>query len=93
MNQKLDRLNSYLKERLHEKRSNRDKLVDLKEDIMKFKINKEEVWNKGASHMSSVVNANINKGAWEEEYFSLEEMISRAKSTVQAESKKGDYMS
>lgn len=65
MNQKLDRLNIYLKERLHEKRSNREKLTDLKEDIMKFKLSKEELWNKGASNMSSVVNANINKSAWE----------------------------
>ena len=43
--------------------------------------------------MSSVINANINKGAWEEEYFAMEEMISAGKSTIQAESKKGDYMS
>lgn len=93
MGQKLDRLNSFLKERLNEKRSNRDKLADLKEDIMKFKLNKEEIWNKGAINMTSVVNANINKSAWDEEYFAMEEMISSSKSTIQAESKKGDYMS
>ena len=40
MNQKLDRLNIFLKERLHEKRSNRDKLSDIKEDILKYKMNK-----------------------------------------------------
>lgn len=40
MGQKLDRLNAFLKERLHEKRTIREKLGDLREDLMKFKINK-----------------------------------------------------
>ena len=40
MSQKLDRLNIFLKERLHEKRTNRDKLSEIKEDILKYKMNK-----------------------------------------------------
>jgi hypothetical protein len=41
MGQKLDRLNIYLKERLFEKRANREKLAELKEDIFKLRVNKE----------------------------------------------------
>ena len=40
MGQKLDRLNIYLKERLFQKRANRDKLAELKEDIFKLRVNK-----------------------------------------------------
>jgi hypothetical protein len=40
MNQKYDRLQSYLKDKLNDKRINRNKLADIKEDIIKFKLSK-----------------------------------------------------
>lgn len=46
MSQRLDRLQILLKERLHEKRANREKLTDIKEDMMRYKMNKEEIWNR-----------------------------------------------
>lgn len=76
MNQKLDRLNIFLKERLHEKRSNRDKLSDIKEDILKYKMNKEEVWNKVGT------NSGTMKTSWMEECVGLEDLIAKSKSTV-----------
>lgn len=46
MSQRLDRLQILLKERLHEKRANREKLTDIKEDMMRYKMNKEDIWNR-----------------------------------------------
>lgn len=40
MSQKYERLQNYLKDRLNDKRVSRDKLTDIKEDILKFKLNK-----------------------------------------------------
>lgn len=61
MNQKQDRLNAYYKERMSEKRVNRDKLSDLKEDISKFKLSKESIWDK----VTLSTSANI-KNSWED---------------------------
>ena len=46
MNQKQERLNAYYKERMSEKRVSRDKLSDIKEDVSKFKLSKESIWDK-----------------------------------------------
>lgn len=58
MNQKYDRLQCYLKDKLNDKRINRNKLADIKEDIIKFKLSKESAWDK-ATLNSSVANKNI----------------------------------
>lgn len=60
MNQKYDRLQSYLKDKLNDKRINRNKLADIKEDIIKFKLSKESSWDK------AILNSSIaNKNVWE----------------------------
>lgn len=58
MNQKYERLQSYLKDKLNDKRINRNKLADIKEDVIKFKLSKESAWDK-ATLNSSVANKNI----------------------------------
>lgn len=40
MQQKYERLQVYLKDKLADKRQNRDKLAEIKEDIIKFKLSK-----------------------------------------------------
>jgi hypothetical protein len=66
MNQKYDRLQNYLKDKLNDKRINRNKLADIKEDIIKFKLSKESAWDK-ATLNSSIANKNV----WEEECLAL----------------------
>jgi hypothetical protein len=86
MSQKYERLQNYLKERLNDKRVSRDKLVDIKEDIIKFKLNKEAFWDRAA------LNSSVNKNAWEEECLLLEDAISKAEASVKSERKKGEYL-
>lgn len=59
MSQKYERLQNYLKDRLSDKRISRDKLVDIKEDIIKFKLGKESVWDRTALNTAAA-----NRGAW-----------------------------
>lgn len=66
MSQKYDRLQNYLKDKLNDKRINRNKLADIKEDIIKFKLSKESAWDK-ATLNSSIANKNV----WEEECLAL----------------------
>jgi hypothetical protein len=40
MSQKFERLQIYLRDRLSDKRKSRDKLAEINEDILKFKLNK-----------------------------------------------------
>ena len=61
MTQKQERLNAYYKDRISDKRVNRDKLTDLKEDISKFKLSKESIWDK----VTLSTSANIKNG-WED---------------------------
>lgn len=46
MNQKYERLGAYLKDRVNDKRNNRAKLAEIREDIIKFKLSKESIWDK-----------------------------------------------
>ncbi len=59
MSQKYERLQNYLKDRLNDKRISRDKLTDIKEDIIKFKLSRESVWDRTA-----LSTAAANKNAW-----------------------------
>jgi DNA polymerase II small subunit/DNA polymerase delta subunit B len=61
MKQKYDRLTAYLKERVNEKRVNREKLADLKEDIAKFKLSKESIWDK-----VTLATTSSTKNSWED---------------------------
>jgi len=61
MNQKQERLTAYYKDRISEKRVNRDKLCDLKEDISKFKLSKESIWDKVTLSTSASI-----KNGWED---------------------------
>ncbi len=87
MSQKYERLNAYLKDRISEKRVNREKVAQIKEDIIKFKLSKESVWDKAT--LSTVAS---KKNVWEEECLALEEMVAKAQASVKAERKKGDYL-
>lgn len=79
MGQKLERLNAFYKERLHEKRIIREKLAELKEDIMKSKLNKEDITNKTISSQFSTTN----KAVCDEEAFLMEEEIAKVTTTLQ----------
>lgn len=72
MSHKYERLQNYLKDRLNDKRISRDKLVDIKEDIIKFKMSKESIWDR-----TTATTVSANKNAWEDECSALEEMISK----------------
>jgi hypothetical protein len=61
MKQKYDRLTAYLKERVSEKRVNREKLADIKEDIAKFKLSKESIWDK-----VTLATTSSTKNSWED---------------------------
>lgn len=87
MAQKYERLNAYLKDRINEKRINRDKVAEIKEDIVKFKLSKESIWDKVT--LSTVSSA---KNGWEEQCLCLEETIGKAEAAVKAERKKGEYL-
>lgn len=87
MAQKHERLSAYLKDRTNDKRSNRQKLSEIKEDIVKFKLSKESVWDK-----ASISTATAHKKAWEEECLALEDLIGKAEAGTKAERKKGDYL-
>lgn len=57
MEQKHQRLQAYLQERLSDKRASRQKLVDTREDTLRFKLGKESLWDKlstGAANPASV---------------------------------------
>lgn len=58
MSQKFERLQIYLRDRLSDKRKSRDKLAEINEDILKFKLNKQSVWDK--------VSITGHKGSWED---------------------------
>ena len=60
MMQKYDRLNAYYKERVSEKRNNKNKLADIKEDIAKFKLSKEAIWDK-----VSLATSTSTKSRWD----------------------------
>jgi uncharacterized protein YydD (DUF2326 family) len=79
MGQKLERLNAFYKERLHEKRIINEKLAELKEDIMKSKLNKEDITNKTISSQFSTTN----KAVCDEEAFLMEEEIAKVTTTLQ----------
>lgn len=87
MAQKYDRLKAYLKDRISEKRVNREKIAEIKEDIVKFRLSKESIWDKVT--LSTVSTA---KNGWEEQCLSLEEIIGKAEAAVKAERKKGEYL-
>ena len=61
MKQKYERLTAYLKERVNEKRINREKVAQLKEDIAKFKLSKESIWDK-----VTLATTTAGKNGWEE---------------------------
>lgn len=46
MSDKMLKLEGYYRERVAKKRSNRDKLIELKEDIMKLQMAKESAWDR-----------------------------------------------
>lgn len=79
MSQKYERLQSYLKDRLNDKRISRDKLTDIKEDIIKFKLSRESIWDRTA-----LSTAAANKNAWEEECLALEDAISKVEAGVKS---------
>lgn len=87
MSQKMDRLQIFLKEMLADKRSNREKLSDIKEDIIKFKMAKEAIWDR-----VTLTATTGNRGTWEDQCLVLEEMIAKAQSAAKAEQKKGTYL-
>ena len=64
--QKQERLNAYYKDRVNDKRINRDKLAEIKEDIAKFKLSKEAIWDKVALSTSASLKNN-----WEEQCIAL----------------------
>lgn len=87
MAEKYQRLQAYFKDRLNDKRQNREKLTEIKEDIIKFKLSKEAIWDKVS--LSTVL---AQKNAREEEYLVLEDLISKAEASVRTERKKGEYL-
>jgi hypothetical protein len=87
MAQKFERLNAYYKERVNEKRANREKVAEIKEDCTKFKLGKESIWDK-----VTLATTSSTKNGWEEECIILEEMIGKAEGAVKAERKKGEYL-
>jgi hypothetical protein len=80
-------LQGYFKDRLNDKRQNREKLTDIKEDVIKFKLSKEAIWDKVS--LSAVL---AQKNAREEEYLALEDLIGKAEASVRTERKKGEYL-
>ena len=46
MGDKLGKLEAYYRDRVCKKRANRDKLVDLREDVIKLQLNKENAWDR-----------------------------------------------
>lgn len=88
MASKFDKLESMLRERMNSKRRNYEKLTELKEDILKFKMSKQLVWDKVTSSATTG-----KKSAYEDEVINLEELIAKADSVSKNELKKGKYMS
>lgn len=86
MSQKHERLQAYLKDRLGDKRASRDKLAEIKEDIIKFRLSKEQGWDRALN------TVNAHRNAWEEECLALEDAIGKAEAAVKAERKKGEYL-
>jgi len=60
MTQKHERLQNYLRDRLADKRASRDKLSEIKEDIIRFKLSKEAIWDR------TVLNASSGHAHWED---------------------------
>lgn len=87
MQGKMDKLNQYLKDMLTSKRLNRQKLSDIREDIISFKLSKESLWDRVTSQATTG-----NKSGWQDECAVLEELIAKAESDVKAESKKAGYL-
>jgi hypothetical protein len=86
MAQKHERLQNYLRDRLADKRASRDKLSEIKEDIIRFKLSKEAIWDRAA------LNASSSHAHWEDECLALEDAIGKAEASVKAERRKGDYL-
>jgi hypothetical protein len=61
---------------------------EIKEDIIKFKMSKESIWDK-----LTLSSATAHKNTWEEECLALEDLIGKAEANVKSERKKGDYLS
>jgi hypothetical protein len=78
MAQKHERLQNYLRDRLTDKRASRDKLAEIREDIIRFKLSREAVWDRAA------LTAASSRGQWEDECLALEEAIGRAEAGVKA---------
>lgn len=87
MAQKHERLQAYLKDRLTDKRASREKLSEIKEDIIRFKLSREGVWDRVV-----LGTAAVHRNAWEDECLALEEAIGKAEAAVKAERKKGEYL-
>lgn len=59
MSTKYDRLQTYLKDKINDKRLSREKLTEIKEDILKFKISKEAIWDK-----TTLATVSNHKNSW-----------------------------
>ena len=46
MSERFDKLQALYRDKANKKRSNRDKITELKQDIIKLKMNKELAWDK-----------------------------------------------
>jgi hypothetical protein len=73
MAQKHERLQNYLRDRLGDKRNSRDKLAEIREDIIKFRLSREAIWDRTA-----LTTAAVNRNAWEDECLALEDAIGKA---------------